>query len=121
MKEYRKDGREITDNMAINLDETRAKFRVIQKSLDSDFSQSLSVGGLTDILGKFTQYCCVDDSFENWYSEHAGNVALFNEILAMNGISRLTEGELKTLYEHTRENIEKNLAEDRMRKEGRYL
>jgi hypothetical protein len=104
--------------MAINLEDLEARFHSIQKSFDLQYSPDLASGGLRDFFGTFNAYCCTGASFEDWYSTHQSNVALFNGILTENKAPEITERELREVYECTQGNIEKNLAEERKRCDG---
>jgi hypothetical protein len=103
-----------------NLEEIRAKFYVIQKSLDKEHGY-LHSDGLTDFLGTVWEGCSTNRLFEEWFEEHRVDVIFYNQILARNEVSELNERELMEFYKHTGENIEKNLAENRKSNTGNYI
>ena len=100
--------------MAIKLEGIRAKFYVIQKSLDKEHGY-LHSDGLTDFLGTVWTGCSTGRLFEKWFEEHRIDVIFYNQILARNEVPELTERELRETYMHMKENIEKNLKENKKR------
>lgn len=90
-----------------SLEEIQAKFDFVQKTLDEGYYDFTDSTWLVHFGGLLWQYCECDENFGAWYTKIEPTLQQFNRILNRKGVSELTEEELKTLYEHTKNNIRK--------------
>ena len=89
------------------LERALEKFDIFQrKVIEEDYPSILYQDFLMNFAGVMIPYCKIGNSFELWYEESVkDSMDTFKLIL---GDEVLTEEELKTYYEHTRDNYLKN-------------
>lgn len=94
--------------MTVSLEEVEKKFDILQSRFGVNNGTYL-----VDFYSGIWYHCCNREPFGNWWNRLnvKKTMRYLNSVLRKKGSSELTIEELYDFYEHTKENVERNLTE----------